>query len=772
MPNHRFTRRSLSIGGLLLAHFFAQAQHSLSGKITDQTGQPLPGATVFLPDLKIGGTANADGQYRIKNLPERPVLVEVTYLGMEKRLERIAISGETRADFALREAHTETREVVVTGLSPATEKRLSPLPVDILKSDALFRMADANLFQSLAKTPGMAAIGTGPGIAKPVIRGLGYNRVLVVQDGIRQEGQQWGDEHGIELDEFGVDRVEILKGPASLLYGSDGVAGVINLQSAPPVDEGTLLAQLQSNYLTNSDLRAVSANVAAQKSGWHGFARYTKKQAGEFENPVDGPVFNAGFSENNAAGQLGVRRGWGVVNVFASNFSQKVGLVEGERDAAGNFLTDAAPFQRIDHLKIGLNTNLALGSNILKTTLGWQENRRREYPTDGPPDLFFDLKTFTYDLKLLLPSPTPHGWERTFGLGGMLQTNRNRADEALIPDYDLADAGLVFFQKKTFGKTHLSLGLRGDFRKIQASQRLENGQIRFPAFTRNFTSASGSLGLARELSENWTLKINASKGFRSPNIAELASNGVHEGTFRYELGNADLQAENNYQLDLGAEFTNKHITLIVNAFDNFVGDFIHLQKLRSASGGDSLPDPANPVPAYRFAQRDANLWGGECSFDFHPHPLDWLHFENSFSVVFAQQTGEGGQFLPFIPAPKFRSELRADFGAIGPRIHGAFASIEVEHFFPQNRVLSENGFELPAKGYTLTELGAGFEWKIAPDFAPKFGLRVVNLFDVVYQNHLSRLRYAPVNPATGQRGIFDSGRGFVFKINLPLAVKI
>lgn len=747
------------------------AQNQLKGKVTDETGRPLAGATVFLPDLKTGAATDENGAYVVANLPARSLLVEVSYVGYAKAIVTIAVSGITNRDFQLQESHTETREVVVTGLSAASEKRFAATPVDLLKKDYFFQHTATNLIDNLAHTPGIGSISTGAGIAKPVIRGLGYNRVLTVQDGIRQEGQQWGDEHGIEIDEYGVDRVEILKGPASLLYGSDGIAGVINIQSALPVDDGTALIQLQPQYQSNNDMSAFSGNVAANRNGWNGFLRYSQKNAGEFRTPTDGRVFNSDFDEHNFSGMFGLNRSWGYAHLQASSFDQRVGLVEGERDSTGAFLTDAAPFQRITHRKISLNNSFILGDYSLKVVLGAQNNRRREYEDpDSQPGLYFDLTTLTYDVKLLFPSA--NGWERSAGINGMRQENKNKGPETLIPDYRQTDAGVFLYAKKSFGKTHFSAGARGDLRSLHTDALEEDGDIKFNEIDRTFRSVSASVGVAQEINTRLVFKLNLSKGFRSPNIAELSSNGVHEGTFRYEYGNTDLRPEDNYQADLGLEFNNPHITLTANVFDNFVDHFIFIGKLAAAGGGDSIPDPENPVPAYRFVQNRANLFGGELTFDIHPHPLDWLHFENSFSVVYARQLGGSEDYLPFIPAPKYQSELRGDWTRAGKKVQNLYAKIEAEYYFAQNRVLSANDFETPSRAYTLVGLGAGFEWRISNRFSPQISFSVSNLFDKAYQSHLNRLRYAPENPATGQQGILNPGRNFVIKMNLPLTVKM
>ena len=219
---------------LILLQNFSIAQSILKGKITDSKSKSaLSGASVYIPDLKTGAAAKADGSYEIKNIPRGTYLVEVSYVGYASQYKEINFKAAETVDFILEESGDESPEVVVTGVSSATEQHTNPAPVSfVIKNDMLERSSN-NIIDALAYAPGVSQITMGPAISKPVIRGLGYNRVVVVNDGIRQEGQQFGDEFGIEVDPYTVDKVEILRGPASLSYGSDAMAGVINMLAAP-----------------------------------------------------------------------------------------------------------------------------------------------------------------------------------------------------------------------------------------------------------------------------------------------------------------------------------------------------------------------------------------------------------------------------------------------------------------------------------------------------------------------------------------------------------
>src|ERR1043166_8378575 len=220
-----------------------------SGKITDaKTAQPLEGAYVYFPDLRIGGISDNKGVYKIQNIPQGKYLVEISHLGYSSIVETVDLNGNVQKDFTLSISYVENQVVTVMGVSSATSVRRTPIPVNIIKKEDLFRSASTNLIDNLAKTPGVSQVSTGPAISKPFIRGFGYNRVIVVNDGIKQEGQQWGDEHGIEIDELNVNKVEILKGPASLTYGSDALAGVVNIISILPATEGHIKGNIFAGY--------------------------------------------------------------------------------------------------------------------------------------------------------------------------------------------------------------------------------------------------------------------------------------------------------------------------------------------------------------------------------------------------------------------------------------------------------------------------------------------------------------------------------------------
>ncbi len=479
----------------------AQTRSVLTGKITDEkTGAPLGGATIHIHDINRNAVANDTGGYKTSFIPAGNYLVEVTYIGHASTVERITVAGNTIKDFILKDAVVEQEGVTVTGVSTATRLKQSPQPVAILKRTELLKISSSNIINSLTKIAGVNALTTGPAISKPFIRGLGYNRVLVINDGIKQEGQQWGDEHGIEIDDYSVQRVEVLKGPASLMYGSDGLAGVINIQSLAAVAEGTINANVLGEYQTNSRLRGYYGSVAGTKNGFSFNAYGSYKGAQDYKNKYDGDVFNSKFNNKNFGGMLGYGGSWGHAYIRASNFDQHIGMIEGDRDdATGKFLKAVAggaeviatdndfkeidpfvPFQHVQHFKLSSDNSFNIGKNKLDVLVGYQRNQRKEL---GDPDninepaAYFDLKTVNYSTKLNIPYKG--NWKTSIGISGMVQNNKNRAEEALIPDYDLMDIGGFVFTQYHKDKLSLSGGLRFDNRHVEGKQMMDGIDTKF-----------------------------------------------------------------------------------------------------------------------------------------------------------------------------------------------------------------------------------------------------------------------------------------------------
>ena len=774
---------------IFLATPLLMAQYKLSGTIKDSDNkEPLKNASIYFTDLKKNTTTDQNGSYFFENLKEGKYFVEISHSNYSTFLATIDVKNDTIANFELQKSAKEIAEVVVTAVSRASELKKIPVVIKSIDQSQINQNSSTNIIDGLKNIPGINQITTGAAISKPVIRGLGYNRVITLVNGIRQEGQQWGDEHGIEIDDYSVGKVEIVKGPGSLMYGSDGIAGVLNFISQKAPSDGKIENQLNTNYQSNNNLIANSFSNRGNKNGFVWEGRITNKMAGNYENKYDGKVYNSGFKENDGNLMLGINKNWGHSYFNFSTYNNTLNIVEGERDADGKFTyingngdeitaTDTDykgyktgfPHQKINHLRFTSNNYFLLKSGTINADFAFQNNKRREFGDATNPndtELYFDLNTFNYNVRYNLKESK--NWETSFGIGGMQQSNTNKGLEALIPDYNFFDIGaFVYTQKKFNENLTLAGGLRFDNRNVDSKEMLEDSDVKFSKFNKNYNGISGSLGLSYQMNPQSTLKVNLSRGFRAPNIAELASNGVHEGTFKYELGDINLKSEISHQIDVAYFLNSDHITFEFTPFINFISNYIYTEKLQDANGNDVIIDPSNPVPAFKFTQGNAQLFGGEIFVDIHPHPFDWLHLENSFSYVRATQNNraDNEKFLPFIPAPKYRGEIKAQYKEVNDTFSEFYAKFSVDHYFKQNNIFSAFDTETSTPAYTLLSVGVGTNIKAfgKKDFFNLF-ISGENLANVAYQNHLSRLKYAPENLATGRVGVFNMGRNISTKL--------
>lgn len=621
-------------------------------------------------------------------------------------------------------------EVVVTGLTGSTRINQLPAPVAVISPEELQSHSSTNIIDAISHQPGMSQITTGSGISKPVIRGLGYNRVLVVNDGIRQEGQQWGDEHGIEVDGEAVHSVEIMKGPASLMYGSDAMAGVILLHDAPLMAEGEMSASASTEYQTNSHLFAYSANTQGNKKGFVWNWRWTQRWAGEFRNPVNGRVHNSQFRERALKGMLGMKERWGHSLLKMSYFHQRPGIIEAP---------DEDPFQKINHYKVVTDNMFYVGDGVLKAIVGYQHNRRQEYE-ENQVGLDFMLHTINYDVRYVFP----FSWKLNVGTNGMWQQSKNKGVEALIPAYHLIDFGIFSTASESFGPVHVSGGLRFDHRHVNWTPIAPSATV---TGKRNFNAVSGSIGAIWNITPNLDLRLNIARGFRAPNMSELGSDGEHEGTFRYEVGNADLKPEYSWQGDLGLDFSSEYFSAKLSLFANRITNYIFAEKTSGVS--------AEGTSIFRFTQGDARILGGEATVILHP--VHHLHWENSFSYVNSVQMHqpEETKYLPFTPAPRWMSTIHYDIKGSCTWIKNLFAEAQMECYLKQNNVYRLNNTETPTPSYTLFNVVTGTDFLIHGKRFASLHLSVNNLFNRAYQNHLSRLK---------EGGIYNMGRNIAMKV--------
>ena len=681
--------------------------------------------------------------------------------------------------------HLQLNEVTVTGVTGNTKLKHSTAPISIVTSQSLRSTASTNIIDAISHQPGISQLTTGGSISKPIIRGLGYNRVVVMSEGVRQEGQQWGDEHGVEVDGNSVGFVEILKGPASLMYGSDAMAGVVILHPQPIQAEGDMRANLSTEYQTNNGLFGYNLSMAGNKKGFVWDGLFSQKMAHAYKNKYDGYVPGSQFGEQAGRLLLGVYKPWGHSHVTATIYHLTPSIVEGERDEVTGELvctTDniktygkALPFQQVYHYKAVWDNFFNLPKGYLKAILGYQQNRRQEFEeSEDEYELYFKLHTMTYDVRYV--TQEFNGWKLSAGIGGMYQQSGNLGEEYLIPDYKLFDGGIYATATKTLGNCWtFSGGVRYDHRHMHGDELEEDGVMRFTDFTRYFNGVSGSVGAVCNINEHFNVRANLARGFRTPNMSELASNGIHEGSIRYEKGSQDLKAEYSLQVDLGMDFTSRYVSAQLALFANRINNYIFTHRLSEEIEEGYL--------TYAYTQGDARLLGFEAGVDFHP--IHSVHFANTFSYVDAQLLNQPAEtkYLPFTPAPRLTSELKWELfhhshGTINHKhstykghrsvFNNLYVAAGLNYYFRQPHIYSADDTETETPAYALLTLSAGTDLQIKGKKVAGLYVTADNVLNTAYQNHLSRLKYADMNNATGRRGVYNMGRNIIFKLVVPV----
>ena len=697
--------------------------------------------------------------------------------------------GEDSTDVFFR--HLNMNEVTVTGVTGSTKMKHATAPVSIVTPQMLRATASTNIIDAVSRQPGVSQLTTGGSISKPIIRGLGYNRVVVMSEGVRQEGQQWGDEHGVEVDGSSVGSVEILKGPASLMYGSDAMAGVVILHPQPTLAEGEMMARVSSEYQTNNGLFGYHLSLAGNQQGFVWDARYSDKMAHAYKNKYDGYVPGSQFRERAGRLMLGVNKPWGHSRLALTTYHLTPSIIEGERsETTGDLVCSSAsptsygkslPFQQVKHYKAVWENAVNLPSGYLKAVIGYQQNRRQEYEESADEyELYFKLHTLTYDLRYVTQEFS--GWKLSTGIGGMYQKSGNEGEEFLIPDYRLFDFGIYTTATKALGERWtLSGGVRYDYRRLHGDELIEDGEERFVDFSRHFNGFTGSIGAVCNINDHFNVRLNVARGFRTPNMSELSSNGVHEGSLRYEKGDRELKAEYSLQADLGLDFTSRYVSAQLALFANRIDNYIYTHRLNEVVEPGYL--------TYAYTQGNARLLGFEAGFDFHP--VHSVHFSNSFSYVDAQLLHQSAdtKYLPFTPAPRWSSELKWELAhhshstishhhdssrfthhssLLG--INNLYVAAGLDCYLKQSHIYKADDTETETPAYALLSLSAGTDVQVKGRKVAELYLTADNLLDCAYQNHLSRLKYADENVVTGRRGVYNMGRNITFKLVVPIKI--
>jgi len=721
----------------------ASSQNTIKGSVLASNNQNPITASIYIPLLEKGTVADFNGNYQIKNIPNGNYIIAYSMMGYTTITKSVTFNDGAVLiqNVELDQAAIEMEEIIVS-MPFHKLQRENVMKVERLSANDIANSGSLTLAEGITEIPGVSIISTGIGIGKPVIRGLSSNRVLTYTQGVRLENQQFGGEHGLGINAEGVESIEVIKGPASLLYGSDALGGVLYINPEKFAPENKTQASAKSIYYSNTLGSSTTFGVKSSQSKFKFLIRGTHATHSDYKTGNDERVTHSRFNENDI--KAGFRyQNENIKSSLRYNYNQsKIGIPEeiGEQTTSKEM---GLPFQKIDNHILSLDNKVFLNNSSLNIILSYLFNDRNEFEDDFKiPELRLRLNTYGYNIRYNLPEFK--NFETVVGIQGIYQTNKNLGEEILIPDAITSDFGIMATTHYHLDKISLQGGIRFDTRLLKTKEAGVFEELDYiAAIDRNFNSFNAALGLKIDLLENFYARINLASGFRAPNLAELASNGVHEGTNRYEIGNADLNNEQNFQIDTSLEFKNEHFEVFANVFYNHINQYIYIEPT------DQIIEE-NIV--YIYTQDDAKLYGGEFGLHFHPHPLDWLHLSSTFETVTGKQIN--GDFLPLQPANSLSNTLKIEFDNFGI-FKKSFFSTTYRNTFEQKNA---SNFETLSDGYNLLNMAIGTEIKILK-LDTRIGVQATNITDEVYISHLSRLKVD---------GIENIGRSINFSLQLQL----
>ena len=734
---------------MLIAFQSAISQNSLSGKITDQNNLPMVGATVFLPELNKGTATNQNGEYILTDLPNGKVKIEFSFLGFSNDIKTVFLNdSQIELNISLIETPIETEEIVISGGYNSTEHD-NAVKIDILKLNQPINLSTPNFMEILTKVPGVDMISKGSGVSKPVIRGLGMDNILTLNNGVRNENYQYSDHHPLGINEFGIEDVEVIKGPASLLYGSDAIGGVINFIKEKPAPTGKLLGDYNCQLFSNSLGITNNLGLKGTSKNFFGGARFGNKSDADYLQGKGVFVPNSRFNEISFKAFSGFTNKIGVFKFFYDNNQQKLGLSEEEavKEITSRDRKNDIWYQQFNNQLVSSQNKIFLNKYKLEINAAWQSNDLIHFAGIDTTEIAMNLSTLTYETRLYLPSSEKS--EYIIGLQGLNQVNKNfdNAEVILLPDAHIDNYSAFGLLQHVFvNKLKLQTGFRYDYKMISIrAVGLPSDYNYRQSLSKNYSSFSGSFGATYNHSEKLLCRANSAAAYRTPNLAELTSNGKHE--LRYELGNISLVPQNAYETDISTHFHLKNFTFDIAGFYNIINHYIFLSPTKDTTvQGDKI---------YKYIQSDAILLGGEAGVHFHPTQMKWLHFETTFSTVTGKQ--HNGDYLPFIPANKWHVEIMAEKEKVG-FLHDAFVKFNSLSAFKQNCPSPE---EENTSGYSLFDFGIGASIKAGNQMLSiAFGIN--NILDKKYIDHLSTLK---------EVGFFNPGRNIYMNLKIPFGIK-
>src|SRR6267142_2491226 len=718
----------------LLTTLLSAGTGTLSGRVTTAAGAPVADVQVSVPDLHRSTTTDSSGRYSIPRLPAGTFTVTFQRIGYAPAVQRVVSTGsDLTADVTMRESVVELTGIQVTASANATSALNSPQPTSVRAGEELREAQSPSLGETLEGVAGVHSLSTGVGIGKPVIRGLTSNRVLVLDDGQRLETQQWGDEHAPNVETSTAERIEVIRGPASVLYGSDALGGVVNVVQKDLPDAtgvpGFMHGSASAAYGSASSLKDGSFDLEGG-SGSLGFrGSVSGRTSGDVHTP-DYVLWNSGLSQLGGSATLGTHGPWGSLSGSFSQRSERLSMT-GDDSAA-------TPTQRMATSHGRVDLALPLGASRLEVSTGYERSRRREFEDATTTTVGLGLLSQTYLADVHYHHAPIGQFSGLLGFSGVRNTFDKFGEETLIPPSQLSTAGVYLFEQAEGRRVNVSFGARYDYRHLSVDADTALGN---PARAHTWNSLIGNVGLLFHLSEPTALVINVGRGFRAPSSFDLYSNGVHEGTVAFERGNPNLKTEKSVNTDVALRAQTSRMSLEVGTFLNLIQDYIYTVP-------SGTIDSASGFEIFDVTQGDAHLTGFEAGLQWHP--VAYVHLQGTADYVRGQNTSTHNP-LPNIPPFRATWTVKLEGGRRYFSVGGETNAKQTRMDPAEQQFYADafGGAGYQSRSYTLVNFGAGAGWVIgARTFDVDLSLR--NAFDKAYADYLSRIKTNALNPGMGR----------------------
>ena len=724
---------------ILMVSLAGYSQTEIEGTIINATTkQPLIGASIYLPDLKKGTTTDIDGHFVLHKIPHGHFIVEISYLGYKTVIEEISCETSSfQLNTELSPSSFITEEVVIIGGQP-TAQHENAIQIINFKAADLHAKGDVSFMRTLSKVPGVDIITKGNAVATPVIRGLSTSNILMLNNGLRVESYQFSANHPFLIDEFGVEKVEVIKGPASLLYGSDAVGGAINVISERPAKQNTTVVDGGVNYFTNG--AGINTNLGIRSTGKNLFwgLRGGINSNQDYTDGNQNIVPNSRFNQKSVKFFSGMHSKHGATKVFYNFDKFDLGLVIPPAIAltrGKNSRKNEVWYQDLDNHMFTLKNTHFVRNSKFNFDISYQRNHRLLWTSDlldEKKQVDMTLQTITGEMKDFISFSDKH--KAIFSLQTMYQTNQNGdADQHVQPDFSMRSLAGVSIYKYSNNRLNGQAGLRVDYKNIQVPRQAKpthdhsgssNPTVYIEELNKDYFNVSASLGATYSISEHLLLRGNLASAFRTPNIAELTQDGIHGN--RYERGNRSLVPQRNYELDLSMHYHTEQFVFDLSAFYNHIQNYIYLSPtLDTVASGQKL---------FTYQQSNAVLKGFETGVQYQP--LKWFDLHSTYSFILGTQ--DGGINLPFIPQNKLEMGLKLTHHKTKSLPQGYFSLTGI-YASPQD---NPSQFETTTSDYFLlnTSLSTSFDHPYGK-IDLQFG--VSNILDTKYDDHLSTIKNLP-----------------------------